>query len=100
MLPFRLYSHQGVDPHIQTVRAVWPAKPKGGYVTDKPSDAPSPSGDAAIGVDAVIQSKQPSISGSHPGDRRLSLPQAGQKSCYPDKSGLAIWEPVLLRRCV
>jgi hypothetical protein len=42
MLPFRLYSHQGVDPHIQTVRAVWPAKPKGGYVTEKPSDAASP----------------------------------------------------------
>jgi hypothetical protein len=42
MLPFPRYSPQGVDPHIQTIRAVWPAKGKGGYVTDKPSNSTSP----------------------------------------------------------
>jgi hypothetical protein len=30
MLPFRRYSRQGVEPHIQTIRAVWPAKANSG----------------------------------------------------------------------
>ena len=65
MLLFPRYSPQGVDPNIQTIRAVWPAKGKGGYVTDKPSNSTSPRAPETprCGVDAVIQSKQPSISG-------------------------------------
>jgi hypothetical protein len=63
MLQFPRYSRQGVDPRIQTIRAVWPVKPKDGYV--KPSDATSPlaAETPGYGVDAVISSKQPSISG-------------------------------------
>jgi hypothetical protein len=65
MLPFPRYSPEGVDPHIQTIRAVWPAKGKGGHVTDKPSDATSALAPETprCRVDAVIQPKQPSISG-------------------------------------
>ncbi len=64
MLAFHRYSRQGVDRHIQTIRAVWPAKPKGDYAKDKPSEATSPFAPrhAGIGLDAVIQSKQRSIS--------------------------------------
>jgi hypothetical protein len=58
MLQFPRYSPQGVDPCIQTIRAVWPVKPKDGYV--KRSDATSPlaAETPRYGVDAVISSKQ------------------------------------------
>lgn len=60
MLPFRRYWPQGVGPYIQPIRAVWPAKANSGDVTVRRHVATG-SGTPRCGVDAVIQSKQPSV---------------------------------------
>ena len=59
MLRFPWYSLEQVDPHIQTLRAVWPAKENAGYGTDKPSGAMSPPAPAPRGR-GDIQSNQAS----------------------------------------
>jgi len=61
---FRRHWLGETDQHIQTMRAVWPARPVSSDVTDKRSDHASPPDrePAPPGVDAVVQPTEASRS--------------------------------------
>jgi len=71
--PFRRHLLGGMDQHIQTMRAVWPARPVGINVADKPFDHVSlpDRQPPRFGVDGVSQSKGTSTCGD--GEREMMV---------------------------
>jgi hypothetical protein len=61
----RYYWWEEANQHIQTMRAVWPARPVKGEVTDQPSDQASPPERQTPQwrIDALAQSKETSTRG-------------------------------------